>query len=161
MSLATFTLIHVIIGLIGIGSGLLVMFGLLNGKRLGAMTSIFLITTVLTSATGFLFPVAHLLPSHIVGILSLVVLAIAIPSLYVFHLSGGWRKTYVITAGIALYFNCFVLVVQSFQKIPALRASMPAGFAVAQLALLLAFVVLTNLAVKNFRAAAAVRATAA
>ena len=165
MSLATFTLIHVIIGLIGIGSGLLVMFGLLNGKRLGAMTSIFLISTVLTSATGFLFPVAHLLPSHIVGILSLLVLGIAIPSLYVFHLSGGWRKTYVITAAIALYFNCFVLVVQSFQKIPALHALAPAGkeppFAIAQLALLVAFIVLTTLAVKKFRAAAAVRATAA
>jgi len=165
MSLATFTLIHVVLSLIGIASGLLVMFGLLNGKRLGAMTSIFLITTVLTSATGFLFPVTHLLPSHIVGILSLLVLAIAIPSLYVFHLSGGWRKTYVITAAIALYFNCFVLVVQSFQKIPALHALAPAGkeppFAITQLALLVAFVVLTILAVKNFRAAAAVRATAA
>ncbi len=165
MSLTTFTLIHVVLSLIGIGSGLLVMFGLLNGKRLGAMTSIFLITTGLTSATGFLFPVPHLLPSHVVGILSLLVLAIAIPALYVFHLSGGWRKAYVITASIALYFNCFVLVVQSFLKIPALHALAPAGkeppFAIAQLALLVAFVVLITLAVKKFHAAAATRATAA
>jgi hypothetical protein len=165
MSIATFTLLHVIISLIGIASGLLVMFGLLNGKRLGAMTSIFLVTTVLTSVTGFLFPVTHLLPSHVVGILSLLVLAIAIPALYVFHLSGAWRKTYVITAAIALYFNCFVLVVQSFQKIPALHALAPAGkeppFAIAQLALLLAFIVLTIFAAKNFRSAEAARATSA
>lgn len=156
MSLATYTLIHVIISLFGIGSGLLVIFALLNGKRLGAMTSIFLVTTALTSLTGFGFPFTHLLPSHILGILSLVDLAIAIPALYVFHLSGAWRKTYVITAAIALYFNCFVLLVQGFEKVPALHVLAPTQkeppFAVAQLLLLVAFVVLTTLAVKGFRA---------
>jgi hypothetical protein len=165
MSLATFTLIHVIISLIGIGSGLLVMYGLLNGKRLGAMTSIFLITTALTSLTGFGFPFTHLLPSHKLAILSLIDLAIAIPALYVFHLSGAWRKTYVISSAIALYFNCFVLVVQGFEKAPALHALAPTQkelpFAIAQLVLLVLFVVLTTYAVKRFRASAPVRAVGA
>jgi hypothetical protein len=165
MSLATYTLVHVIIGLIGIGSGLLVMFGLLNGKHLGAITSIFLITTAVTSLTGFGFPFTHLLPSHILGILSLIDLAIAIPALYVFHLSGSWRKTYVITSAIALYFNCFVLVVQGFEKVPALHALAPAQkeppFAIAQLALLVLFVVLTIYAIKGFRASSPVRAAGA
>lgn len=165
MSLATYTLIHVIISLIGIGSGFLVMFGLLNGKRLGAMTSIFLVTTVLTSLTGFGFPFTHLLPSHILAILSLIDLAIAIPALYVFHLSGAWRKTYVITSAIALYFNCFVLVVQGFEKVPAVHALAPTQkeppFAIAQIALMIAFVVLTTFAVRRFRTSAAVRSIAA
>ena len=165
MSLATYTLIHVVISLIGIGSGLLVMFGLLSGKRLGAMTSIFLITTVLTSLTGFGFPFTHLLPSHILAILSLLDLAIAIPALYVFHLSGAWRKTYVITSSIALYFNCFVLVVQGFEKVPALHALAPTQkeppFAIAQLALMVVFIVLGTFAVKRFGSSASARAIAA
>ena len=165
MSLATYTLIHVVIGLIGIGSGFLVMFGLLNGKRLGAMTSIFLVTTVLTSLTGFGFPFTHLLPSHTLAILSLIDLAITIPALYLFHLSGAWRNTFVITSGIALYFNCFVLVVQGFAKVPALHALAPTQkeppFAIAQIALMVAFVALTTFAVRKFRISAAARAAAA
>jgi hypothetical protein len=165
VSLATFTLVHVIISLIGIASGLLVMFSLLKGKHSSAMSATFLATTVLTSVTGFLFPFTHLLPSHIVGTLSLIVLAIAISSLYVFHLAGAWRKTYVITSAIALYFNCFVLIVQSFLKVPALHALAPQGkeppFAIAQLALLVLFVVLTVKAVKGFRGEGSVRAVAA
>jgi hypothetical protein len=137
----------------------------MKGRNPGTMTAIFLATTVLTSATGFLFPFTHLLPSHIVGTLSLVVLAIAIASLYVFHLAGAWRKTYVITSGIALYFNCFVLVVQSFLKVPALHALAPQGkeppFAIAQLILLVLFVVLTRQAVKKIGGPASVRAIAA
>ena len=136
MSLATFTLIHVIISLIGIGSGLIVLFGMFGGKRLDGMTALFLVTTVLTSLTGYLFPFEHLLPSHIVGGISLVVLAIAIVARYSFHLAGRWRTIYVITAVTALYLNCFVLVVQSFLKIPALHALAPKGneppFAIAQ-----------------------------
>lgn len=165
MSLATYTLIHVVISLIGIASGLLVMFGLMKGKRLAVTTSIFLVTTVLTSLTGFGFPFTKLLPAHILAILSLIDLAIAIPALYVFHLSGGWRKTYVITSGIALYFNCFVLVVQGFEKVPALYALAPTQkeppFAIAQLLLMLVFITLTTLAVKGFRQAASARAIAA
>jgi hypothetical protein len=127
MSLSTFTLVHVLLSLAGIGTGFIVLFGLLNGKRLDGWTAIFLTTTALTSLTGFLFPFEHLLPSHIVGILSLLVLAVAILARYVFHMAGAWRGTYVITAAIALYLNVFVAVVQSFLKIPALHALAPAG----------------------------------
>ena len=123
MSLSTFTLVHVIISLIGIASGIVVVYGFLTRKRLNGWTAIFLLTTVLTSATGFLFPVEHLLPSHIVGIISLVLLAIAIVTRYA--LQGAWVRTYIVTAMIALYLNCFVAVVQSFEKSPALKALAP------------------------------------
>jgi len=155
MSLKTYTLIHVLISLVGIASGLVVMYGLLKNKRLDRWTGLFLTTTVLTSVTGFGFPFDHLLPSHKVAILSLVALAIAIVARYPLHLAGAWRKTYVISACLALYFNCFVFVVQLFEKVPALKAVAPtqkeAPFAVAQLALLALFVVLTIFAAKRFR----------
>jgi hypothetical protein len=154
MSLSTFTLLHVIISLAGIGSGFIVVFGLLSGKRLDGWTAIFLTTTVLTSVTGFMFPFEKLLPSHILGILSLIVLAIAIWARYGKHLAGGWRGTYVVTAAIALYFNCFVAVVQAFAKIPSLHALAPtqteAPFAIAQLVVLAIFVWLTWRATKRF-----------
>ena len=155
MSLQTYILIHVLISLIGIASGLGVMYGLLKNKQLDRSTGLFLTTTVLTSVTGFGFPFDHLLPSHKVAILSLVALAIAIVARYPLHLAGVWRKTYVISACVALYFNCFVLVVQFFEKISALKAVAPtqkeAPFAVAQLALLAIFAVLTIFAAKRFR----------
>ena len=116
MSLSTFTQVHVIISLIGIVSGFVVLFGLLSAKRLNAWTALFLLTTVLTSVTGFGFPFEHLLPSHKVGIISLVVLAIAILARYSFHMAGKWRWIYVVTAMIGLYLNVFVLVVQSFRE---------------------------------------------
>src|SRR6478672_7896769 len=119
MSLAAFTLLHVIISLVGIVSGFIVVFGMLSAKRLDAWTGLFVLTTVLTSVTGFGFPFTHLLPSHKVGIISLVVLAIAILARYSFHMAGKWRWIYVVTAMIALYLNVFVLVVQSFEKVPA------------------------------------------
>ena len=96
MSTATYTLLHVIISMAGIGSGLVVMYGFLVGRQLNGPTAVFFITTVLTSLTGFGFPFDHLLPSHIVGIISLVVLAVAIPARYVFHLAGAWRWIYVV-----------------------------------------------------------------
>ena len=92
MTLSTFTLVHVLLSLAGLGSGLIVVFGMLAGKRFDGWTAIFLITTVLTSVTGFLFPVEHLLPSHIVGIISLVVLAVAIVARYALHMAGAWRS---------------------------------------------------------------------
>jgi len=154
MSTATYTLLHVLISLVGIVTGLIVMYGLLTGKRLNGMTAVFLITTVLTSVTGFGFPFDHLLPSHKLGILSLVVLALAIPARYVFHLAGAWRWIYVIAATIALYFNVFVLVVQSFEKVPALKVLAPTQkeppFLVAQLVVLLAFTALTIFAAVRF-----------
>lgn len=154
MSLSTFTLLHVIISLTGIGTGFIVMFGLLNGNRLDGWTAIFLTTTVLTSVTGFLSPFEKLLPSHIVGILSLIVLAIAIWARYGRHLEGASRWIYVVTAGVALYFNCFVAVAQSFLKIPALHAMAPARseppFLIAQCVVLAIFIWLTYRAAKRF-----------
>ena len=127
LSTATFTQLHVIISLIGIGSGLLVMYGLIKGKRFDGATFIFLLTTVLTSVTGFAFPNAHVTPGMIVGGISLVMLAVAILARYVLHLGGAWRSIYVITAMISLYLNCFVLVVQLFEKVAALHALLPTG----------------------------------
>ncbi len=123
MTTWTYTLIHVLIGLVGIGSGFIVLFGLLTAKRLDGWTALFLASTVATIVTGFGFPFDHLLPSHKVGILSLVVLAI--PARYAFHLAGAWRWIYVIGAVFALYLNVFVLIVQAFLKVPALKAMAP------------------------------------
>jgi len=125
LSLSAFTAVHVIISLIGILSGIIVVAGMLSAKGMNGMTALFLLTTVLTSVTGFGFPFTHLLPSHKVGIISLVVLAIAILARYSFHMAGQSRWIYVVTALIALYLNVFVLVVQSFEKVPALHALAP------------------------------------
>jgi len=154
MSLATYTLLHVLISLIGIGSGLIVVFGFLTAKPLNGITALFLITTVLTSVSGFGFPFDHLLPSHIVGIISLVVLAVAIAARYVFHLAGSWRWIYVVGAVVALWLNVFVLVAQLFMKVPALKALAPTGkeppFLVTQLIVMAAFIVLTIASAKRF-----------
>jgi hypothetical protein len=125
MSLSTFTTVHVIISLVGIGSGLIVIFGMLSAKRPNGWTALFLLTTVLTSVTGFGFPFTHVTPGHKVGVISLVVLLIAILARYSFHMAGKWRSIYVVTAIIAEYLNVFVLVVQGFEKVPALRAMAP------------------------------------
>ena len=154
MTLSTFTLFHVVLSLVGIATGLIVAYGLTTGKRFDGWTAIFLLFTVLTSVTGFLFPFTHLLPSHVVGILSLLMLAVAIFARYPRRLEGGWRRIYVICAMVALYLNCFVLVVQMFLKVPALHALAPKGneppFLIAQLALLAVFVPLTIVAVRRF-----------
>jgi hypothetical protein len=154
LSLQAFTLIHVLISLTGIVSGLIVVYGFLAKKRLDGWTALFLITTALTSITGFLFPFAGVTPAIKLGIISLLVLAIAIVIRYPLHLA--WRKTYVIAACAALYFNVFVVVVQLFEKVLALRAIAPTQkeppFAIAQIAVLVLFVVLTTFAVKRFRA---------
>ena len=154
MTLSTFTLLHVILSLVGIATGLIVVYGLMTGKRFDAWTATFLLFTVLTSLTGFLFPFIHLLPSHIVGVLSLLMLAVAIFARYPRRLEGGWRRIYVICAMVALYLNCFVLVVQMFLKLPALHALAPKGneppFLIAQLALLAIFILLTIVAVRRF-----------
>jgi hypothetical protein len=125
MSLPAFTMLHVVISLIAIVSGLAVMFGLLGSRSMPGLTAIFLSFTILTSATGFLFPFKELLPSHMVGILSLVLLAIACIALYGMKLGGAWRPVYVVTAMTSLYLNVFVLVIQSFLKVPTLHALAP------------------------------------
>jgi len=157
MSLSTFTTVHVIISLIGIVSGIIVMFGLLGSKRMPGMTAIFLLFTILTSATGFLFPFEKLLPSHMIAILSLVLLAIACIALYVMKLSGPWRSVYVVTAMTSLYLNVFVLIIQAFLKVPALHALAPSvppsepPFAIIQGIVLVFFVIVIIGAVRRFR----------
>jgi hypothetical protein len=148
-------LIHVLISLVGIASGFVVLFGLIAGKRLDGWTALFLATTVLTSVTGFFLPAHKILPSHIIGAISLVVLAISIYARYSRRLLGASRTTYVVTATVALYFNVFVLVFQSFLKVPSLKALAPTQseppFAIAQGTVLVLFVVLGTIAVKKFR----------
>ena len=159
MSTATYTSLHVLISLVGIGSGLVVMSGFLTGKRLDGLTAIFLSSTVLTSVTGFGFPFDHLLPSHKVGIISLIVLAVAIAARYMFHLAGAWRWIHVIAAATALYLNVFVLVFQAFEKVPALKALAPTQkeppFLLAQLVVLVVYLAFTILAAKKFHIQAA------
>jgi hypothetical protein len=166
MTVAAFTELHVVISLIAIISGIIVALGLLGTRRLPGMTAIFLITTVATSLTGFMFVtpaeaprvIGSFDPPQVVGVISLIFLALAILALYSYRLAGSWRGTYVIGTIIALYFNCFVLVVQSFQKIPFFHALAPTQkeppFAVAQAILLILFVGLGIAAFKKFRPAA-------
>ena len=161
MSLATFTMVHVIISLIGIVSGIIVMFGMLGSNRMPGLTAIFLLSTILTSATGFGFPFTQLLPSHMIGILSLVLLAIACIALYAMRLAGPWRWIYAVTALVSLYLNVFVLVIQAFLKVPALHALAPSvppsepPFAVVQGLVLLFFVLFIIGAWRRFHPAAA------
>jgi hypothetical protein len=159
MSLSAFTTLHVVISLIAILAGLIVMFGMLGSNPMPGLTAIFLLFTILTSATGFLFPFNGVTPGDVVGALSLVLLAIACIALYGMKLSGGWRWIYVMTALISLYLNVFVLVIQSFLKIPALTALAPGNpptgpvFAVVQGIVLVFFVVMIIGAVRRFRPA--------
>jgi hypothetical protein len=154
LSLATYTLLHVLISLVGIACGFVVMFGLLTSKRLDGWTALFLFSTVLTSVSGFAFPFTHFLPSHTIGIVSLVVLAVAIPARYTFHLAGRWRWVYVVGAATALYLNVFILVVQAFRHVPPLKAIAPtqteSPFFVAQVIVLVAFIGLTIVVTKRF-----------
>jgi hypothetical protein len=148
---------HTLMSLVGIASGFVVAYGLLRAKRLDGWTSIFLWTTVMTSVTGFMLPADRILPSHIVGAISLVVLPIAFYARYTRHAAGSWRWVYVVTGMTALYLNVFVLVVQLFLKAPALKALAPTQaeppFAVAQGVVFLSFVGLLIAAVKRFRGA--------
>jgi hypothetical protein len=162
MSLATFVMVHVIISLIAIVAGLIVMFGMLGSRSQPGLTAIFLLFTILTSATGFVIPpflFEKLLPSHLFGIISLILLTIACIALYGMKLAGAWRWIYVLTALASLYLNVFVLVVQSFLKVPALTAlapgNPPAGpvFAVAQGVVLVFFAVMIIGVWRRFRPA--------
>jgi len=154
MSTSTFTLIHVVLSLVGILAGVVVLFEMLASKKTDGWTALFLTTTVLTSATGFAFPRDHILPSHIVGVISLIILAIAIYALYFRHLAGSWRWIYVVAAVTALYLNVFVAVAQAFLKIPALTALAPTQsappFIITQLVVMIIFVILGILAVRSF-----------
>ena len=150
----TFTLVHVLISIAGIITGFVVLYGMIAGQRMDNWTVLFLATTIATSATGFGFRFEKLLPSHIVGFISLIILGIAVYARYGRSLVGGWRNTYVITATMALYFNVFVGVVQAFRRVPALKASAPTQteppFVIAQVAVLVTFIVVGFLAVARF-----------
>lgn len=155
MSLATFTLMHVLISILGIASGLIVIERFVRNRLLGLSNLIFLITTIATSATGFLFPFKGFTPAHAVGVISLVILAAALFALYAGNLIGPWRWIYVVTAVTALYLNVFVAVVQAFQKVGRLRALAPTQseppFALAQGAVLILFVIIGIVAIRRFR----------
>src|SRR6185503_7675613 len=152
--LELFTAFHVIISLIGILSGFVAIFGMVRSKPLDWWTDLFLITTVATSVTGFLFPFREFTPAIGTGIISMIVLALAVVALRVKRLDGPWRRTYVISAVAAQYFNFFVLIVQSFRQVPFLHALAPteseAPFAIAQLLALVGFVVLGYAAARGF-----------
>src|SRR5882724_2313133 len=152
--LPTFTLIHVVLSLVGIIAGLVVVGGLIAGMRFDGWTGVFLVTTVLTNVTGFGFPFVTFLPSHAVGIVSLVVLPVVIAARYWKHLAGAWRNVYVVGAVLALYLNAFVLVVQLFRRLPALIVAAPTQkeppFLVTQLIVMVLFVWLGKTALKRF-----------
>ena len=154
MILKTYTAFHVVISLLGILAGFVVMAGMLTASPLDGWTAFFLITTITTSVTGFFFPVKRLMPAHVVGVISLVILALAVYARYPAHLEGSWRWIYVATAVAAQYLNVFVLVVQMFQKIPALKALAPTQseppFKITQLLVLILFIALGVFAVMKF-----------
>ncbi len=153
----TFLHIHVGLSLIGIASGLLMLFGLLSGRPFAGWTALFLVATILTGVTGFPLAPPGFDPAETVGVILLAVLAAAVAARYLFGLVGAWRWIYVITAVMALYLNVFVGVVQAFQKLPFLQALAPTQaeppFQVAQLVVLALFVVLAIVAVVRFRPA--------
>ena len=153
--MTTLTFVHVVLSLIGILTGFVVVYGLLTAKRLDGWTALFLASTVATSVTGFFFPFHGVTPADVFGVLSLIVLPIAMFARYGRNLAGAWRRTYVITAMIALYLNVFIFIVQSFEKSPTLRALAPTQsappFMVTQLVVLVLFVVLTIATAKKFR----------
>jgi hypothetical protein len=154
MSTATFTLLHVVISVIGILSGFVVVLGWWSAKRLEAWTALFLGTTILTSVTGFMFHFTSFGPPEIIGVLSLAILAIALVALYACHLAGAWRWIYIASATVALYLNVFVGVVQAFQKIAPLQRLAPTQtegpFVTAQVLVMVAFVAFGIVAVRRF-----------
>jgi len=152
--LAAFTFVHVLLSLIGIGAGVVVMALMLSGQERRGWTALFLVTTIATSVTGFGFPVDRLLPAHVVGFISLVVLTVALVARYGRRLGGGWGRIYVVCAALALYLNVLVGVVQAFLRVPVLHAMAPRQtdppFVVAQLVVLAVFIALTIVAVRRF-----------
>ena len=154
MSISAFTLLHVVVSLVAIVAGIVVVAAMLGSKMVGGWTAIFLATTVLTSVTGYFFPADRVLPSHIVGGISLLVLVLAIAALYGYRLVRSWRWIYVVGAVMALYLNVFVLVAQGFQKIAFLNALAPTqsdpGFIISQSVVLIVFVVVGITVVRSF-----------
>lgn len=157
MSLRAFTYLHVYISLIAFGAGLIVVYSIITAKTLRLMVPIFLITTALTSLTGFLFPFKGVTPAVVLGLISLVVIVAAVIARRHVSTSGAWRGTYVITSVLALYLNVFVLIVQLFQKRPALHRVAPTQtelpFTCAELVTLVVFIAIASAAFKKYRPA--------
>jgi len=157
LSLMQFTFLHVFMSLVGIGAGVFVIFGLLTSRKLRILTDLFLLSTVLTSLTGFLFPFKGFTPGIILGILSLIALIFAIIGLYVKKLAGSWRSIYVISVCVAFYFNFFVLIAQTFDKVSVLKAAAPSmsspAFSITQILVLMLFIMLTYRANKKYHPA--------
>ena len=155
--MTTFTFVHVLLSLIGIASGLIILYGLVTSNLMNGWTTVFLAATLATSVTGFFFPFHGVTPAIILGVLSIIALAAAAAGRYGFHLAGAWRRIYVIGSVIALYFNVFVLVVQAFAKVPALHTLAPTeppsgpAFAVSQGIVLVLFLFALVFAVRRFR----------
>jgi hypothetical protein len=154
MSVRAFTVFHVALSFVGLLSGVVVVLGMLNDMRLPRWTALFVVTTIATSATGFLFHSSSFDPPQVVGVISLIVLTGAVAALYIYRLSGGWRSVYVAAAVLALYLNAFVGIAQAFQKIPLLQALAPTGseppFLLAQAVVLMLFVLIAVLSLKRF-----------
>ena len=158
LGMTLFTAVHVLLSLIGILSGLIVLYGLSKANPLNAWTVLFLASTLATSVTGFFFPFHGFTPALGLGVLSTFILIVAISARYGFHFAGAWRWVYVVAAVAALYMNSFVLVVQAFLKVPVLHALAPTGsgptFALAQGFVLIFYLITGFLGVKGFRPAA-------
>jgi len=147
-----FTITHVIISLLGIGSGFVVIYGFLTAKRLDSWSAFFLATTILTSVTGFFFPFEGFTPGHAIGILSLLALGLAVVARYPMRMAGGWRPTYVVSALVSQYFNFAVLIIQSFLKVPALKDLAPTPTEpITQLVVLMLFVIIAAASIARFR----------
>jgi hypothetical protein len=157
--MSTFTLVHTVLSLVALVSGVIVVVGLLASKMHNGWTALYLATAVATSATGFGFASPSFMPSHGVGVVSLAVLLAAILARYVFHFAGAWRRIYAVGVVLGLYFLVFVAIAQAFMKVPALRAMAPTTseppFAIAQGVCLVIFIVLAIAAAKKFRPMAA------
>lgn len=155
--ISAFTVLHVIISLAAIASGIVVVGGMIGSHRLPGWTAVFLALTVLTSVTGFLFPIRSFTPALGTGIISMIVLLIALVALYGRHLARRWRWVYILTAVLALWFNVFALIVQAFLKVPSLHALAPNGnepaFLATQAAVLVVFILLGAAAAVRFRPA--------
>jgi magnesium-transporting ATPase (P-type) len=159
MTTSTFTLVHTVLSIVALVAGIIVVMGLLASKSSNGWTAVYLVTAVATSATGFGFASPSFMPSHWVGVISLVVLLAAILARYVFHFAGSWRLIYAVSMVLSVYFLVFVAIAQAFLKVPALRAMAPTQseppFAIAQGVCLVIFIALAIAAARKFHPVAA------